>query len=91
MRWSGKAAGKELKQIPLPTAEAEQTRLKANEQLLIALERRGANVLDVLVECLKEEKDANKDLIETIRKGAVFRNLAQLAFWFVISVCIMYV
>ena len=56
---------------PLPTAEAEQTRQRANEQLLIALERRGPNVLDVLVECLMEEKEANKDLIEAIRKGVV--------------------
>ena len=55
----------------LSTVEVAQTKQKANEELLTALRRRGPNVLDVLVECLMEEKEANKDLIEAIRKGVV--------------------
>ena len=53
----------------LPILEGATTKLKANEELLTALRRRGPNVLDVLIECLKEEEEANKDLIEAIRKG----------------------
>ena len=57
----------------LSTVEAATTKLKANEELLTALRRRGPNVLDVLLECLMEEDggEPHKELIEAIRKGLV--------------------
>ena len=58
----------ELTWSEMDRIEVAQTKQKANEELLTALRRRGPNVLDVLVECLMEEKEANKDLIEAIRK-----------------------
>ena len=53
----------------LPILGGATTKLKANEELLTAFQLRGPNVLDVLIECLKEEEEANKDLIEAIRRG----------------------
>lgn len=39
------------------------------EELLKALRRRGVDILDILVECLEEEKEANSELIGKIREG----------------------
>ena len=42
---------------------------EAAEELLKALRRRESSVLDVLVECLSEQEEANADLIRRIRNG----------------------
>lgn len=39
------------------------------EELLKALRRRGNDILDILVECLEEEKEANREIITKIREG----------------------
>ena len=39
------------------------------EELLKALRRRGVDILDILVECLEEEKEANSELIGKVREG----------------------
>lgn len=40
-----------------------------NEQILSALERRGPEALDVLIDSLEAEEDVNKHIIEKIRHG----------------------
>ena len=42
---------------------------EAADELMKALRRRNPSVLDVLVECLAEQKEANADLIKKIRNG----------------------
>ena len=43
--------------------------MEATKELFKALERRGPNIIDELVECLKEEEKANEFLIQKIREG----------------------
>ena len=49
-------------------AERDSTH-SANEAILSALERRGPDALDVLIESLEAEEDVNQHVIEKIRKG----------------------
>lgn len=47
---------------------AQTTNSEAVGELIQALHHRGPDILDVLVLCLEEEKEANKDLIVKIRE-----------------------
>ena len=42
---------------------------EAADELMKALRRREPSVLDILVECLKEQEEANADLIKKIHNG----------------------
>ena len=48
---------------------AGQSSFQGVEELLKALRRRGPDILDILVECLEEEKEANSEIIGKIREG----------------------
>lgn len=48
---------------------AERSTAAGVEELLKALRRRGNDILDILVECLEEEKEANREIITKIREG----------------------
>jgi len=48
---------------------AERSTPAGVEELLKALRRRGVDILDILVESLEEEKEANKEIITKIREG----------------------
>lgn len=55
---------------PRPSGtSAGQSSFQGVEELLKALRRRGPDILDILVECLEEEKDANSEIIGKIREG----------------------
>lgn len=47
----------------------------ANEEILIALSKRGPDALDVLIESLEVEEDVHKRIIERIRKGKQYLKL----------------
>jgi len=54
----------------ISAAKAEkQSSHKANEAIVAALERRGPDALDVLIESLEAEEDVNKHIIVKIRDG----------------------
>lgn len=42
---------------------------EAADELMKALRRKHSSILDTLVECLKEQEDANADIISRIREG----------------------
>lgn len=42
---------------------------EAADELMKALRRKHSSILDTLVECLKEQEDANADIIRKIREG----------------------
>lgn len=42
---------------------------EANDEVFSVLQRRGPDILDALLEVLKEEEDANKHLIDKINEG----------------------
>ena len=48
---------------------AARTDGEAADELMKALRRKDSSVLDVLVECLKEQEAANANLISSIREG----------------------
>ena len=55
---------------PRPSGtSAGQSSTQGVEELLKALRRRGPDILDILVECLEEEKEANTEIIGKIREG----------------------
>ncbi len=45
---------------------AQTTGSEAASELMLALQRRGPDILDVLISCLKEEEEANRELLAKI-------------------------
>ena len=54
---------------PLCLVGVARTDGEAADELMKALRRKDSSVLDVLVECLKEQEAANANLIKSIRDG----------------------
>ena len=42
---------------------------EAADELMKALRRRESRVLDILVDCLRDQEEANTDIIKRIRQG----------------------